>query len=601
MSDKAEIESFIIDLKVTPAGDVKILELGTLQQSGLSGYERMTGKNLARETIYPFIESLGPQLHQYSELGHQLKEDDTGTVIGIIPIDKTAPPHNPADISAYDAILLSMGFANGAQRKFLDEDCRGRVLFSNQSRLAFAAYCHKGVFYALAEDTLGTLLPKQHLYPLKGQKLPVGAILNDFEGHSHVVLKQPQNAQAEGVEIKSTKELERRGSNTDKSKFSRLKTKFKKTWDSVIIAQEVIRGRRLPITGEDGTTQEYDPVIRVIATAYRHNGAMNIEFHDAYYKIPTKAATDEIASDALISDVKQGPTSPVIEDDLKADIFGQLSNGMKAYFDKVLGTDPAALMREWLNSDDPVYRHLAADVALENAYFDFYKSGHETYPVDIAQTLFERHKEEKGVKLLMRRGNRYENYGDKDLKDFILTRAEKGRLLWRFKAMDWYADNAIKLVGAYLAIVGSLFTYDYLAPDSVGEMTEDLESTYSLFDTTQAFTQAAAPLENTAFYGTTTSAKKADKLAPIISDLTQEYDLTSCFAYDAAPDAVAAHITRIYGLESPSDRFIGISINGTFNVLGQNCPDVTLPSSVTSALMQNAEAQNPDQHQITIR
>jgi len=240
-------------------------------------------------------------------------------------------------------------------------------------------------------------------------------------------------------------------------------------------------------------------------------------------------------------------------------------------------------------------------VALENAYFDFYKSGHETYPVDIAQTLFDRHKEEKGVKLLMRRGNKYENYGDKDLKDFILTRAEEGRLLWRFKAMDWYLDNATKLLGAYLAVVGSLFTYDYLAPDSVGEMTEDLESTYSLFDTTQAFTQAAAPLENTAFYGTTTSAKKADKLAPIISDLTQEYDLTSCFTYDAAPDAVAAHITRIYGLESPSERFIGISINGTFNVLGQNCPDVTLPSSVTSALLQNAEAQNPDQHQITIR
>ena len=601
MSDKAEIESFIIDLKVTPSGDVKILELGTLQQSGLSGYERMTGKNLARETIYPFIESLGPKLHQYSALGHQLKEDENGTILGIVPIDKAAPPHDPADISAYDAILLSMGFTNGAQRKFLDEDCRGRVLFSNQNKLAYAAYCHKGVFFALAEDTLGALLPKQHLYPLKGQKLPVGAILSDFEGHSHLVLKQPQNAQAEGVEIKSIKELERRGKSTDTSKLSRLKTKFRKTWDNIIIAQEVIRGKRLPITSEDGTTKEYDPVIRVIATAYRHNGAMNIEFHDAYYKVPAKAATDEVTSDALISDVKQGPASPVMADDVKANIFGQLEDGMKAYFDKILSTDPAALIREWLDSDDPVYRHLAADVALENAYFDFYKSGHETYPDDIAQTLFDRHKEEKGVKLLMRRGNRYESYGDKDLKDFILTRAEKDRLLWRYKAMDWYTDHAYKLVGAYLAIVGSIFTYDYLAPDSISEMTEDLESAYSVFDTTQASTQTVTPLENTAFYGTSTSAVKADKLALIISDLTQEYGLTSCFSHDAAPDAVAEHITHIYGLESPSDRFIGISINGTFNVLGQNCPQVTLPSSVTSALMQSADIHHADQNQITIR
>lgn len=589
MSDKAAIESFIVDLKITPEGDVKILELGDFQRSGLSGYKRMTGKDLAQETVYPFIQSLGADLYQNTPIYHPLKDGEKG-LLGIVPLDLSQPPTDPADISTYGAVILSLDLSTQMQRQFLEEDCQGRILFSNQNRLAYATYCHKAAFYALAADIeeMGDLLPKQHLYALKGQKVDVGRILEDFDGHSHIVLKQPQNAQALGVDIQSTDGIISRYLAQGAPSMARLKTKFKKRHDSILIAQEVIDGQHLPIVAKDGTVKEYDPVIRVVATAYRTKGKVQIEFHDAYYKIPNSPVNSRDKSKSLISDVKKGPQSPVMDDSIKANIFAQLRSGLVPFYTKVLSTDPVDLVRTWLCSDDAVYRHLATDIATHEIYFDYHQSGLEEYPKDIAATLYARRKEEKRTKTLISVSEGYTCHADEGLQTYIRDRAEQDRIRWKHKFGDWVAKHHNIIQCCNGAFVGAFISYTLLAPDSLDDLTERLTEGYEAFNSQEDFNQAAAALSNLTLFTTDTSDKKAAALQSDVTEQNLEHGLTTCFTHDAVTEDLATHIARSYALKSPAQSFLGIHINGAFNLVSTSCPDMQWPESLTVALSQPA-------------
>lgn len=581
---KAAVETFIIDLKITPDGDVKILELGDLQRSGLSGYKRSTGRNLTRSHVYPFIERLGPPVFQSGSLGHTLqdKEDDR---LGIIPLKSSSEPFDPGDISTYGATLIRYNSPTKRQQDFLDNACGGRVLVTNANKLACAAYNNKAIFAALAQDTMPHLLPETQIYAVTKGQVDARQIIKDFDGHDHVVLKQPENARSLGVDIRTLKSIKNNHIHAGRPQMCRIHTKFKMKRDSALVVQEMIKGRPLPIKTESGKIKHYDPVIRVVATAYRTKGQTHIEFHDAYYKIPTKPMSDKFNRKSSISDVKNGPVSPVMSAEDKDNIFKQLEDGLVPFFSTLFTENPYELVYEWLESATPLMQNLGAMVATRRDYFEY---GEITRP-SLAKRLYLLKEQAYAVKEALASGHTAPSKLKRDLRQHAVLDGSINKL----KRADWRREHpALMMFGPLAIAIASSMIISSLPDD----LETELGKSYTKFFNEKARAHEINRdnyIENMGYF---TFRDPTDSPAETISSISETFGLSVCMTATSPEKVYSTYASQHMAINYPEERFMSVTVNNDVSIVGTTCPSIEWPARIKAAFyIQGEEKQSSQQ------
>lgn len=370
---KAGLTYFIMDIKQLPDGDVRVLELGELYNgdrrycAGLSGMHPTTlaAELWVQETVYGHTQKqLGLPVYGLKTFGYPARTS-VDEQLGFMQAD-FSKPFNPEDLGTYDCVLIHAHKLSKAQTHYLDETLQGRVLVTNQQSLCLDSYANKGFFYAMARDTVPDLLPKQHLYAIADGKVDAARILDDFAGHSHIVLKQLGGFMGMGVDIRPVDQLTRGYKEPQQGQMQALRVTFPMDTEDLLIAQEVIRGKQVIAKNQAGKEGVYDPVIRVIATAWHSNGQTRIKCHDAYYKFPPVPVGVSNARKTLVSDVHgKGPRSGSVTGDDKAEIFNRLESQLPPLFNRLLTENPARVSLDLMRDADPAIRSLGLNAAME--------------------------------------------------------------------------------------------------------------------------------------------------------------------------------------------------------------------------------------------
>lgn len=574
---KAAIETFIIDLKVTPEGDVKILELGDLQQSGLTGYRRMTKTDVTTTHTYPFLESFGVPLHQSGNLTHTF-DTCRGDKMEIIALKGSSADFDPADISSYGAIVLRQQKPSMRQREFIEEQCDGRVLVPNSNRLAYATYCDKALFAMMAMDTMPDLLPKQHLYPLIKGKTDVAQIAKDFAGHSHVVLKQPVNARGEGVDLRPYRALS--GKHT-------IKTRFATDEDALLIAQEPIKGQLIKAVSEHDREEDFDPTIRVIATTYRDKGQVHVEFHGAYYKLPAAPARFKGSRKAFISNIKDGPASPPLDSALEKSIYAQLEKGLIPYFTKILDTDVPALVNDWLDSNDPVKQNAAATLAVSHIYFDSEENWQHN--LSMAQRLYELKEQLTPIQNIMQLGHK-EGLGYNNGLYSCLKRIAEDDNSWNGLQRKHFAKAVWRYRRLGLVFAAAAAAAIFAPPESDESKLDQIEDALGTLNSAAAALTAANRdvLDNTTHLFVDADTTGEAYILDALPDILDKLGLQACVSTNDLSSLTTTFMLNSYAANAPQDYFMLLNVGNTDQIIGTSCDtDIEWPDSVKSALMAN--------------
>ncbi len=206
---KAALVSFSIDLKLTPDGQVKILEFGDMYRSGYSGYVRLADKMTdgllekcpVRKTVFPFYDGFGPPVYQN---GGPLEYWHPGSLacrMGILPL-APRPDFNAENLASHAAILTHPRLSREEERQALRKPPFNQVLATNVNSLVNACCEDKAILAAFAQKFAPGLFPKQKVYPVgRWGGVDIARILADFRDSAILVFKNTMGARAEGVNL----------------------------------------------------------------------------------------------------------------------------------------------------------------------------------------------------------------------------------------------------------------------------------------------------------------------------------------------------------------------------------------------------------------
>lgn len=367
---KAAITHFAIDLKSLPDGDLRILELVELDggdrslMAGLSGMQldHAEAQAWVQDHVYGHAEQLGLPVYGLSGYGYPAR-NPTSAHLGMLQIDWNKP-FDPEDLSTYACLLVHAYTLNSTQKKYLKNDLQERVLVTNQNILCQQAYTNKACFYALAQGAVPDLLPRQHIYAVRDGKVDAARILDDFAGHAHLVLKQPENFGGMGVDIRPASALRRGFLRAGAEGAQSLRLKFPLKAQNLLVVQEVVAGKPVAAKNQAGREGLYDPAIRVVASAWHSKGQTFVKCHGAYYKFPGKPLEESHSRRSLVSNVHgKGPRGGVVDDQEKSHIYAQIESRLPPLFDKLLCADPVQVARDIFENPDPAMRMVGAHLA----------------------------------------------------------------------------------------------------------------------------------------------------------------------------------------------------------------------------------------------
>lgn len=388
---KAALTSFIIDLKLTPDHEVKILEMGALYHSGFTGYIRLTGKSPVTEKVFPFYETFGiPVVQGGAELpdGYRYKKNLADTS-GFVTLSNGGA-FKPDILASHGAILTHPYFSTEEQRKALNQEGVNQVIATHANGPINACFSHKAVLAAFGNLYAPDLFPKQKIYPVRHfGRIDTKTILTDFNDTKTIVLKTPQDTRAEGVDLLDRGSLSLAFNARVADLYLKLFKKPTLRRNHCCVVQSYVRGKSVTAEDKQGNTHAYEPTMRVIATAWHDKGQTFVKCHDAYYKLPAKPEKAGLNRGNSISKVHDsiGPQSAFVPDEDKAVTFSRLEQDLPDLFHPLFTTPSHVLTGTLLQSSDEGDRHAGAALALHSVYFDR-PADSPDYPDDIADHVY---------------------------------------------------------------------------------------------------------------------------------------------------------------------------------------------------------------------
>jgi hypothetical protein len=282
--------TFVLDLKLTPEGRVKILELQQPIQSGAVGYEQAYGHCMARDRIAPFYrERLG--LTPFIQDRRMQAEYSEHNKVERL---RARPDFNPGDLSTYTA-LFSPRYKKGHYAGWRPH-LPPHIAIVNDNSLFMAAAESKYLQHIFFTPHVGALAPEETAVTRAAPK-DMARDITAAVTTPRIVIKLPEAARAEAVFIVERKDLEKAlaflyaplfdsGVQPPPSLTSSF-NHYAGAWKSgghAVIAQSFEDS--LPVINpQDGKT--YAPTMRVFATAWAdRDGTPRLELHGTYWKFP---------------------------------------------------------------------------------------------------------------------------------------------------------------------------------------------------------------------------------------------------------------------------------------------------------------------------
>jgi hypothetical protein len=397
---KAAVTTFIVDLKLTPDNQVRILEFGRgFDSAGYEGYKHATGENPLTRHVGPFYKRTFdlPVIHSVSGFydRHPHFGIDGRETMNTVFMKEPKADFDPDSIATYSAMILSHDPPKQIQHASMEKNNLAHVLLHDGNSTACASYENKAVFAAVMKEHLGNLLPAQKIYSCVHGQFNVLQILEDFPGHEEIILKVPEDCGGHGIFVADRGFLRlhgnaylKLGALTDRGTyfqaFRRLlphltypglyklaKSPVKNVGAAfaevtgalfkdvpVMVAQERILGK--PV---DYKNKAYDSTIRIIATAWHDKGETHVVCHDGYHKIPKSPIGKGSLRGQSVSKINHArlPWNKIVESVVLADadkeiIFPQLEEGLKRAFHHVFTVSSAGVIKMLLQDDNPATR-----------------------------------------------------------------------------------------------------------------------------------------------------------------------------------------------------------------------------------------------------
>ncbi len=274
-----QISEGTIDLKLTQDSQgnysIRILEFNHLQNSGLDGFQRLTGSDMRQSVIKPFHETLNQEWRSQNRI------DETQCII-----------QTGKEIEPFQRL-----YQDFADPKSIQTD----VNISHINLGVFKDYLAKK---ALTSEKIASYFPKTLILPVsKSSKETLTQRLESTFGNdpqTSIVIKPIDQAQGNGVEIHTLESAAGRLSDIMSFQTDRKENNFQADlqledvnyWDDPstisgnILVQECVRS--LPAKASDGNN--YDGTMRVVFTVAsdpnKKDMGMDIYFHGAYWKLP---------------------------------------------------------------------------------------------------------------------------------------------------------------------------------------------------------------------------------------------------------------------------------------------------------------------------
>jgi hypothetical protein len=305
----AALSTFIIDLKLTADGQVRILEFGRAwNQSGFSGHDRLCEQQALRDKIAPFYRSFGRpfvQMGNYDErffpinADYQIKQDAAiknereaylNLRHAITPQALEGPDGRVSleNIEHHAMIVLPdhlMPPPYQGVLRYLNMEFNPALVIDRNHAL-YACMHNKALLHMLVGRHAPEIFPASEII-INGRKKPDWSALDlgQRRWSDGAVIKAPAASRGEGVGIVSPA-----SSNTSfHRKLDETLEMMRGVCDQfMLVAQPVIHGRRVT-NPQDG--KRYDPTIRVAVSAVYNRGALRLEWHNvAYNKFPSTPA-----------------------------------------------------------------------------------------------------------------------------------------------------------------------------------------------------------------------------------------------------------------------------------------------------------------------
>jgi Flp pilus assembly protein TadD len=269
---KPVVFSGTVDLKLTPQGEIKICEFNNLWASGFTGYAKVTGLDMRQAHVRPFYRSL--------EDGWKKEK---------LPWGKISKPLAHPDLPY---------FANAAS-------VRGEGAVFANSDPGFEAVC-------MYKDYTETTIPADaRQYFPQTVVLPVtagaaaAAQAQAALGSERLVLKPSDAFQGKGVEIIEAVDLPKRLDEIAAAYKGDDNTPDDSYWNKNLHPNIVIQKYEpsVPVPAADG--KMYNGTMRVAFTAVldpKGERQPQIEFHGAYWKLPSKDISAGDNAESIISD-----------------------------------------------------------------------------------------------------------------------------------------------------------------------------------------------------------------------------------------------------------------------------------------------------------
>jgi len=335
-----------IDLKLTPEGNVKIIELNDLYASGFDGFKRAYDTRMREDIVYPY---------------HNLLQSLLGNDVEIVR------PHASKQRLSYLCLA---------------EQDNGNIYSSTLPWWAMNEY----------KDYMHLNVPQEwdHMFPRtlviardpglgeEGIRRLAEQILDERKGNgpANFVFKPCDDSIGHGVELVREEDLVR-----EIHKITSWQAPKGEYWNDHIypnfLVQECIRSR--PIEADNGKL--YDGTMRVAFTAVispDRQSVQSIQFHGAYWKLPSRPYDHEDSRNSVVSFppselskiankafAAEIPVSARVNDDDCQTVYGQLRPWLTSVLPFYSG-DAEAMRKQiqgFLRSDSHAHRGLGVEIA----------------------------------------------------------------------------------------------------------------------------------------------------------------------------------------------------------------------------------------------